>query len=177
MKSLSPEELAQLRVRRVAVYEERLRKERLRARNVEAEVMRERSDREAIEREAEAENARRRQAEAYERRMAEQREQTLMDARCRRLEAEEANRIGDEAIWHRNLELRRRYEVEEDQRRRLGRAAKHEEERQRIEPFMRAQRAAKDGHVDNKLLGTGGPSLSALGTGGPQKPKAPSWAQ
>ena len=40
-------------------------------------------------------------------------------------------------------------------KRQAGRVQKHEEERQRIEPFLRTQRAAKDGLVENATLSLG----------------------
>lgn len=144
-----------LRMRRLAVSDERLRRENQRAKTMEQEVIRERRMRSDTEKEEQEEKERREAADEFERQLFAEREMVLMRARARRLEAEEANRLGDEAVWKYNLELRRRNLSTDDERRQARRLKKHEQERQRIEPFKQMQRAAHDGKVDNAALSGG----------------------
>ena len=63
--------------------------------------------------------------------------------------------MGDEAVWKYNLEIRSRNAAVDEVKRREARLRAHEEERQRIEPFLKMQRAAHDGRIDNKNLASG----------------------
>lgn len=141
-----------LRMRRFTVSDERLRRENSRAKTIEAEVIRERRMRSDTEKEQEEEEERQAAANEFERQLFAEREMVLMKARARRLEAEEANRLGDEAVWKYNLELRRRNLMTDEQRRRGRRETRHEAECQRIEPFVQMQHAAHDGKIDNAAL-------------------------
>ena len=152
-KRMSRAELKVHRQKQQVTFEERLRKERLKALRQEEEVQGDRTDRAAADAESAAEEARRQEARAYDLRLSLERQQTLMGMRTRRLEAEEANRMGDLAIWRCNLEIRKENAANELARRKEGRARLHEEEMQRLEPFIRMQRAAKDGVINSATPG------------------------
>ena len=112
------------------------------SRKIESEVLRERKDfaeMEAIRKEQDEE--RRQQAE-YER--------SLMDERTAKILAER-NRLADEAVWRANLQRRRKNEAAAS--RAPGRAALHEEEKRRLQPFIDMYKKQYDGKIENKALG------------------------
>ena len=121
------------------------------SRKIESEVLRERKDfaeMEAIRKEQDAE--RRQQAE-YERSLMDERTAKILAERSRRAEAEEANRLADEAVWRANLQRRRKNEAAAS--RAPGRAALHEEEKRRLQPFIDMYKKQYDGKIENKALG------------------------
>ena len=121
------------------------------SRKIESEVLRERKDfaeMEAIRKEQDEE--RRQQAE-YERSLMDERTAKILAERSRRAEAEEANRLADEAVWRANLQRRRKNEAAAS--RAPGRAALHEEEKRRLQPFIDMYKKQYDGKIENKALG------------------------
>ena len=121
------------------------------SRKIESEVLRERKDfaeMEAIRKEQDEE--RRQQAE-YERSLIDERTAKILAERSRRAEAEEANRLADEAVWRANLQRRRKNEAAAS--RAPGRAALHEEEKRRLQPFIDMYKKQYDGKIENKALG------------------------
>ena len=136
---------------RLSVAEKRMQRERYLSRKIESEVLRERKDfaeMEAIRKEQDEE--RRQQAE-YERSLIDERTAKILAERSRRAEAEEANRLADEAVWRANLQRRRKNEAAAS--RAPGRAALHEEEKRRLQPFIDMYKKQYDGKIENKALG------------------------
>ena len=75
----------------------------------------------------------------------------ILAERSRRAEAEEANRLADEAVWRANLQRRRKNEAAAS--RAPGRAALHEEEKRRLQPFIDMYKKQYDGKIENAALG------------------------
>ena len=141
-----------LATRRRAIASERLRRESRRAEKKEKEASCEHKLKVEALTILEQQRALARQADERELRQLAVLSSTTLSARARRLEAMEALRLADEAIWERNLETRRTAAATDEDRRRETRRQLAAAERRRLEPFMRVQAAAHDGKVDNKAL-------------------------